>query len=72
MIPRTYAQWQHCITQACGIPLTADFVAQRLAIWRDSQAQETLHFRRLYGDAHWQAVVAWFEQAQQELSAVSS
>jgi len=66
MIPRTYAQWQHCITQECGIPLTADFVAQRLAVWRDSQTQETQHFRRLYGDAHWQAVIGWFEQAQRE------
>jgi len=68
MIPRTYTQWRHCITQACGIPLTAEFVAQRLTIWRDAQAQETQHFRRLYGDDHWQAVIRWFEQAEREVT----
>jgi threonine dehydrogenase-like Zn-dependent dehydrogenase len=29
MIPKTYAQWRHCITVECGIPLSADFIAQR-------------------------------------------
>jgi len=66
MIPRTYAQWRHCITVECGIPLSADFIAQRLAVWRNPQLEETQRFRRLYGDAHWQAVQRWFVQAAQE------
>jgi len=66
MIPRTYAQWRHCITVECGIPLSADFIAQRLAVWRNPGLEETQRFRRLYGDAHWQAVQRWFVQAAQE------
>jgi hypothetical protein len=66
MIPRTYAQWRHCITVECGFPLSADFIAQRLAVWRNPQLEETQRFRRLYGDAHWQAVQRWFVQAAQE------
>ncbi|WP_312453629.1 hypothetical protein [Comamonas sp.] len=66
MIPRTYAQWRHCITVECGIPLSADFIAQRLAVWRNPGLEETQRFRRLYGDAHWQAVQRWLVQAAQE------
>ncbi|MCS4294628.1 hypothetical protein M2375_002861 [Comamonas sp. BIGb0152] len=66
MIPRTYAQWRHCISVECGILLSADFIAQRLAVWRNPQLEETQRFRRLYGDAHWQAVQGWFLQAAQE------
>ena len=66
-LPATYEQWHYCITVECGIPLTAAFVAQRLKTWRDENAQETVRFRRLYGDAHWRSVIAWFERAQAEL-----
>lgn len=66
LIPRTYEQWRHCIERECGIPLTATFIAQRLATWRNPEAEETRRFRKRYGDAHWQAVLHWFEQAAQE------
>ncbi|MEM7504286.1 MAG: hypothetical protein AAF417_19760 [Pseudomonadota bacterium] len=66
-IPSTYEQWHHCITAECGIPLTSEFVAQRLAVWKDEDAQETARFRRLYGDAHWRTVIGWFEKAGAEL-----
>lgn len=65
--PENYEQWQYCITVECGIPLTSEFVTQRLLIWRDESAQETQRFRKLYGDAHWRAVIGWFERAEQEL-----
>lgn len=65
--PQTYEQWHHCITVECSIPLTTEFVTRRLAVWRDEKSAETARFRRLYGDAHWQAVVAWFERAELEL-----
>jgi len=57
-IPETYEQWRHCITVECGIPLTAEFVARRLSVWRDESCEETERFRRLYGDAHWRSVMA--------------
>ncbi|AGZ30165.1 hypothetical protein [Burkholderia pseudomallei] len=57
LIPQTYEQWRHCITVECGLPLTATFIAQRLAVWHDAQSEETARFRRLYGAPHWQAVL---------------
>ena len=67
-IPETYEQWRHCITVECGIPLTPEFVAARLAAWRNEDREETTRFRRLYGDQHWQSVISWFERAESELS----
>ncbi|MFE8646267.1 hypothetical protein ACFX58_14375 [Sphingomonas sp. NCPPB 2930] len=64
MIPADFAQWRHCIEVECGIPLTQAFVAERLAVWQDTRSEETVRFRRLYGDAHWQRVIGWFGQAQ--------
>ena len=66
--PETYEQWKHCITVECGIPLTPDFVSQRLSSWRDESSDETRRFRRLYGDGHWQSVIGWFERAEKELT----
>lgn len=65
--PENYAQWLHCITIECGIPLTSKFVADRLAVWRDEDSAETRRFRDLYGDAYLRAVINWFEQAEREL-----
>lgn len=45
--------------------MSADFIAQRLAVWRNPGLEETQRFRRLYGDPHWQAVQHWFVQAAQ-------
>lgn len=64
--PQNYAEWRHCITVECGIPLTSAFVAERLSIWRDENAEETRRFRKLYGDDYLKAVIGWFEQAEQE------
>lgn len=66
--PETYAQWRYCITVECRIQLTLPFVAQRLAVWRNAQLEETVRFRRLYGDAHWRSVIGWFEHAERELA----
>ena len=66
-LPETYEHWHHCITVECGIPLTSEFVAQRLGVWRDEKAEETARFRRLYGDAHWRSVIGWFERAEADV-----
>jgi len=63
-VPQNYEQWRHCITVECGLKLTPDFITERLTAWRNPQSEETTRFRQLYGDAHWQAVLGWFEQAQ--------
>jgi len=67
MIPQSYEQWQHCITVQCGIALTPDYVGARLRVWQDENAEETRRFRRLYGDAHWRSVCAWFARAGREV-----
>ncbi|SDV46436.1 hypothetical protein [Chitinasiproducens palmae] len=71
MIPSTYAQWRHCITVECGIPLTHAFIDQRLGIWRNADCDETMRFRRLYGDLHWKKVLMWLEHAKRELNVPS-
>jgi len=68
MTPKNYREWHHCITARCGLALTADFIRERLAVWRDEKAFETERFRQLYGDTHWQSVIGWFEQAARELA----
>lgn len=66
--PETYEQWRHCITVECRIPLTLDFVTERLAVWRNSQREETIRFRELYGDEYLACVIGWLEQAKYELT----
>ncbi len=66
--PQNYDEWRHCIIVECGIPLTAEFVSQRLAVWRDEAAEETRRFRRRYGDDYWRTVIGWFEQAEKEVA----
>ena len=65
--PQNYDEWQHCITVECGIPLTGEYVAKRLSIWRNEALEETQRFRGLYGDDYWRAVIGWFERAEREL-----
>lgn len=67
-IPKNFEQWMHCITVECGIPLTPEFVAQRLSIWRNMESEETIRFSRLYGDQHLKLVVGWFERVAKELN----
>ncbi len=65
--PQSYEQWRHCITVECGISLTAEYVEQRLRVWRDEQAEETKRFRRLYGDDYWKFMTNCFERASAQL-----
>ena len=67
MTPRSYRDWRHCIEVQCGIPLTLDFVKERLSSLRDDRAYQTKRFEEVWGDAHRYQVIAWFEQAEREL-----
>ncbi|TLX56854.1 hypothetical protein DN824_13430 [Stutzerimonas nosocomialis] len=68
-IPDSYAVWRHCITVECGIPLTADYISRRLAILANPNEYETQRFAEVYGAAHLQAVLAWFQLAAAEAQA---
>ena len=63
MIPANYTPCRNCITVLCGIPLTKDFIAQLISALIEADSDETLRFRRLYGDAHWRDVLSWFQRA---------
>jgi len=67
-VPQTYGEWRHCITVECGLKLTSGFIQARLAVWRNPKSEETVRFRQLYGGAHWQAVIGWFEQAERSVA----
>ncbi|MEM0921899.1 MAG: hypothetical protein AAGF44_12180 [Pseudomonadota bacterium] len=67
IIPTNYEEWEHCITVKCGIPLTADFVAQRIAALDDPGDYHTQKFIERWGQAHHAQTLAWFRQAADRL-----
>lgn len=42
LLPRGYPSWRYCITVESRIPLTAEFVAQRIDMSSQSNSEETL------------------------------
>ncbi|MEM9593081.1 MAG: hypothetical protein AAGD06_02390 [Acidobacteriota bacterium] len=66
MIPDTYEEWRHCITKACGIPLTAAYIEERLSALQNPKDATSKRFRKLYGQRHLDRTIRWFEQARAE------
>ena len=66
-LPATYTEWRHCITEVCGIPLTADFIQHRLSVLGNPHNDMTKRFIALYGKPHWQQTKQWFMDALNEL-----
>jgi len=62
---RSYDDWKHCITVACGIALTPAFIARRLSELKDGTNGQTQRFVETWGAAHLARVIGWFEEAQQ-------
>lgn len=69
---KTYEDWKHCITQLCKIPLTPEFVAQRLDELRKPEAFNRQRFVQSWGERHRLQVIAWFEQAQAEFDHIAA
>lgn len=67
LIPLTYAQWRECITIKCRVRLTRAYLEDRIASLADPETNENRGFRRLYGEAHFEAVRRWFQKALDEL-----
>ncbi|MEO0412117.1 MAG: hypothetical protein AAF221_09795 [Pseudomonadota bacterium] len=63
----TYEDWRHCITVLCAIPLTQDYLSQRLAALRDPSDYGTQRFVATWGETHLAQVIGWFERAADEL-----
>lgn len=68
LIPNSYDEWRYCITEICGIPLTESYIRMRINALNDQQDFMTIRFIELYGDAHHQQALAWFEQALSEVA----
>ena len=68
LIPTDYAEWRECITVHCGIPLTQQYISERLTALSQSDKEETNRFRRIYGDHHLQSVLGWFQRAKNDVN----
>lgn len=58
-----------CIEVKCGIPLTRNYLCQRIAILSDPACEETRRFAAAYGQAHLDRVITWFRRAESEPAA---
>lgn len=67
-IPQTFEEWRHCITVQCGIPLTPDYVAARIAALEDRDDFQTGKFIARWGAAHHARTLGWFREAQAGLA----
>ncbi|MEM6536424.1 MAG: hypothetical protein AAF668_01705 [Pseudomonadota bacterium] len=65
----SYDEWKNCITVLCGIPLTEDYIDQRLAALRNPTDYKTQQFVEFWGAGHLERVVGWFEQAKKDVKA---
>lgn len=67
IVPETYEDWKHCITVSCGIPLTSEYVEQRIAALGNMKDHHTQRFIERWGQAHHDQTLAWFRRAEGEL-----
>lgn len=65
--PQTYAEWRHCITTICAIPLTQSFIEERLKSLHNVNDHMTTGFIHLYGETQWRNTVQWLKQAKIDL-----
>ncbi|MEM1388950.1 MAG: hypothetical protein AAF748_11145 [Pseudomonadota bacterium] len=69
MVPESYDDWKHCITVKCGIPLTTDYVQERIAALSNQNDFHTQKFIKRWGSSHHARTLTWFQRAAEELSA---
>ncbi|MEO0385553.1 MAG: hypothetical protein AAF234_18595 [Pseudomonadota bacterium] len=69
IIPTTYDEWEYCITVKCKIPLTPEFVAERITELQDKDDYKTHRFIELWGEAHHARTLGWFREAAERLQA---
>ena len=63
VFPSDYSSWRYCIEVKCGIALSPEYLANRIAILGDSTHQESIRFARLYGEDWRQQILTWFQRA---------
>ncbi|MEM1377398.1 MAG: hypothetical protein AAGG69_08415 [Pseudomonadota bacterium] len=67
LIPTNYEEWEHCITVKCGIPLTPEFVAERIAALQNHNDFQTQKLIKRWGEDHHAKTLGWFRQAEEKL-----
>ncbi|MEY6433435.1 hypothetical protein ABC977_13585 [Thioalkalicoccus limnaeus] len=66
LLPSDYPSWRYCIEKKCGIPLTRDFIEERIRVLGDRNQEETRRFVQTYGHGHLDQVLGWFRQASED------
>lgn len=63
-----FSEWRKAITVRCGLTLSRDYCAGRIAALRDDTVPTTRNFINDYGENYRALVISWFEQAHNEAS----
>tara|TARA_Y100001954_G_scaffold83176_1_gene91386 strand:- start:931 stop:1146 length:216 start_codon:yes stop_codon:yes gene_type:complete len=67
VVPESYEEWKRCITIDCAIPLTRDFVKERIAALEDMNDFHTLRYIESWGKDQHARTLAWYRRAEDEL-----
>ncbi|MEZ5846085.1 MAG: hypothetical protein R3C70_04970 [Geminicoccaceae bacterium] len=67
-IPRTYEEWEHCITVRCGLAPTADYAASRIEALQNERDFHTQKFIEIWGESHRVQILQWFREAAARVS----
>lgn len=63
-----FNEWRQAITIRCGLTLSRDYCAERIAALRDDAVTSTRNFIDTYGENYRELVISWFERAHNEAS----
>lgn len=66
LFPGSYKSWRYCIEVKCGVPLTPEFIQERVSVLSDPNHQESRRFSELYGETYRNQVLSWFRYAANE------
>lgn len=66
-VPKTYADWERCITVDCGLNLTASFIDARIKALEDRDDYRTKKFIEYWGPAHHAQTLKWFHEAAKRI-----
>jgi hypothetical protein len=63
-----FEEWRRAITLRCGLTLSRDYCAERIAALTDETVPSTRSFIDTYGESYRKTVISWFEIARQQAS----
>lgn len=68
-VPQTYEEWERCITVDCGIPLTPNYVTERIKALENRSDYQTQKFIEYWGEPHYSRTLDWFREAKTRVGA---